>query len=241
MRKILLCLLVLFLTASCKDLPVSYSENKIHTITKYQTDSNGKILRKVFFKEFDWNGNLIRFIEYFPNGNFLVQEFSNHKDNNISIVNIKYFNKENILDSQFVSINTLTPTGKILQSIVINQNGDTSQISQFVYDSLGNLITQIDIAKDKRTEIMYQYVYNSAGNLVKIIKANTFEPENKIIQEFSYDTQKQILNLKIYASNENNLENITFIYNNSGLILKEIHRFTYEDRIEYYEYKYTFF
>jgi len=240
MPKILFCLLALLLIVSCGELPSPYVEHKIHTITKFQTNSSGMFLRKVFFKEYDYDGNLVRFIQFFSEGSCVVQEFFRQNEN-ISIVKIKYFNKNNFLDSHFVSINTLTPTGKILKSIVINENGDTSKISQFVYDTLGNLIAYIEIADNKRTEFTYSYEYNSSGNLLKIIKIDNSQPQNKIIQEFSYDSQKHIVNLKIYESDNDELENVTLIYNNLGLILKEIHRNLLDGKIEYFEYKYTFY
>ncbi len=238
--KTIVIILLFVLIVSCQENPLQVSTYKVHTATKYQTDSNWKILKKVFLKEFDKEGNLLRFTQFFSNGNYIVQNYL-YQNNNSSIVEINYFNTENKLDSHFKNINYFDSKNKLLKSILINQNSDTSKIIKYYYDSLGNLISQIEITKGNISEVIFNYEYGPNGTILKIIKSKTSEPFSKVIEEFVYDTRMQNINLIIHYTEKEELENVIFSYNNLGLITREIHTFYPSGISEYYIYKYTFY
>ncbi len=239
MKKIIILFLIV-LVLSCKENPIQIPSNKVHTIVKFQTDSSWKILRKVFLKEFDEEGNLIRFTQFFSNGNYLVQIYF-YPNNNLSIVDVNYYNQDNKLDSHIKKINYFNSKNKLIKSIFLNQSGDTSKIIKFSYDSLGNLVSQVEITKENISEVIFQYEYSPNGDLLKVIKSNNFEPFSQVIEEFAYDFRKQNINLIIHYSEKDEFENISFFYNNFGLITSEIHTFYPAGISEYYIYKYTFY
>lgn len=118
MKKIIILFLIV-LVLCCKENPIQIPSNKVHTIVKFQTDSSWKILRKVFLKEFDEDGNLIRFTQFFSNGNYLVQIYF-YPNNNLSIVDVNYYNQDNKLDSNIKKINYFNSKNKLIKSIFLN-------------------------------------------------------------------------------------------------------------------------
>lgn len=89
--------------------------------------------------------------------------------------------------------------------------------------------------------MIFNYEYSPNGELTKVIKSNNFEPFSQVIEEFAYDVRKQNINLIIHYSEKDEFENISFFYNNFGLLTSEIHTFYPAGISEYYIYKYTFY
>lgn len=242
MKNSVLLILFVFVFVACQqptsNLDVTYL---IHTVTKYQVDNNGNIVRKVYYKELDRNQNLILEVSFLPDGKKIELQ-ANNSNSNVKTEVINFYNEQNILDSQNVKISYLNSNGKILQTIFIDSKGDTAKIIQFAYDSSGNLIMQKELSTRQKMEIRTDFIYefNPNGNIAKITLSNNLNPEKRIVEQFEYLNETQTIRKIVIDESKKTKEVINFKYNYLGLIIEEEHITPEEGTIKFI-YKYTFY
>ncbi|ROL56403.1 hypothetical protein D9V84_08195 [Bacteroidetes/Chlorobi group bacterium Naka2016] len=242
MKNLVLLVLFVFVFVACQQ-PTSNPEVTylIHTVTKYQVDNDGKIVRKVFYKELDRDQNLILEVSFLPDGKKIELQ-ANNSNSNVKTEVIKFYNAQNILDSQNVKISYLNSNGKILQTIFIDSKGDTAKIIHFAYDSSGNLIMQKELSTRQKIEIRTDFIYefNPNGNIAKITLSNNLNPEKRIVEQFEYLNETQTIRKIVIDESKKTKEVINFKYNYLGLIIEEEHITPEEGTIKFI-YKYTFY
>ncbi len=212
MKNSVLLILFVFVFVACQqptsNLDVTYL---IHTVTKYQVDNNGNIVRKVYYKELDRNQNLILEVSFLPDGKKIELQ-ANNSNSNVKTEVINFYNEQNILDSQNVKISYLNSNGKILQTIFIDSKGDTAKIIQFAYDSSGNLIMQKELSTRQKMEIRTDFIYefNPNGNIAKITLSNNLNPEKRIVEQFEYLNETQTIRKIVIDESKKTKEVINF-------------------------------
>ena len=233
---------ILFFTA-CTNNPVfKPQEHIVKTETKWIIDNLSEDkLTKISFKEFDRKGNLI-FSEEFNEVGVLLQRKVISYSNNQIVENVMTFRK-NQTESESKNIIYLDNKGNIKERISISDKGDTTEIIRFTYDINGKLAEEISF--DNNGEVInrtsYLYNYNNDGFVTSRlitdgIDNNYFSRDSIIYRPDARQVER------ITYNSEGNKENIyTYIYDNAGNILKEIH--TNQDGliIKKYIYEYTYF
>lgn len=240
----LLIALSLVFAVSCSNLdnPVGdLTDMNLKTETKWSVDieTENKI-NQVHYKEYDINGNILLNISYFENGqinNKSVFEYIS-KDTSIE-AKITYDTSGNVL-REITTNYIYNENGKIKKSILFNESGEISNIFVYEYDNQGNLTKKTGtMNSDSTNTVEYSYRYNSSGNVIERVLNDFGTSHTKVRDSVIYSSNNQI---NIFKYKNNHLSSVTsYLYNNNGLIYKEIVSDSEGVITAKYLYEYTFY
>jgi hypothetical protein len=234
--------LVLILSA-CSDIQnsVNPANEQVKSEVKWKCDNNGNKLYKIYFKEYDNTGNVTKITEYDKDGSILSIKLVNYAKE-VSQETVNYFNKLGSIDSTVMTQNSYDQVGNLINKISYSVAGDTLLTYSYKYDNSGKLIYSLGKVKGSVgfTSVEIKYTYNSNGTLKERIQQDltsgslqkqdsfTYKPDNKTIEKITI--------------NFDGTENIfTYIYNNLGLIYKEIETDSSTKIINLFIYDYMYF
>ncbi len=214
---------VLILSA-CSDIEnsVNPTHQQVKSEIKWKCDNNGNKLYKIYYKEFDNTGNVIKITEYDKNGSILSCKLVSYQDKT-SKETVNYFNKIGSIDSTVVTNNLYDSKGNLVDKNSCTSEGDTLISYSYKYDDAGKLIYSLGKVKASIgfTSIEIKYAYNDNGSLKERIQSDAKSGNFQKKDNFNYKPDNKTIE-KI-TTNSDGSENIyTYIYNNLGLIYKEV-------------------
>lgn len=162
--KLISIFLIITWTFSCSN----NVENKNgYTYTKWQVNSNGKKIRKIEYKRFDKNENIMIWIQYLESGKSMIDSFSYTFKADLKIEEKNY-----------------------------NPNGLFS-IAEFEYDSNKKLQTKNSYDRNKKLESYFKHKYIGSKEIVEnyssldglfAIDTIVYNNQNKVVSEIQYMT-----------------------------------------------------
>jgi phage antirepressor YoqD-like protein len=234
---------MLILTACAEiDQPFVPGSSVTKIETKWVCDTKGERKLKVYDKEYDKNGKLIKVTEYSETGSISSVkniQYSNQGSNEVT----NFYNSKGNSDSLVYHKNILNEQGLVSDRIETNGKGDTLSVQKYKYDFLGNIVkssSSIFVGSEAKNVTVTDYVYNKSGSL------------SVSVQKDAITGSIQKKDSVVYNGNSNQIEKISFdsngialyrtiIYNKYGKIQKEIETDKTGKIIRTFIYDYIFF
>lgn len=219
-RAILATILIVSACAEI-DQPFSAGDRVLKIETKWLSDSNGHRQLKVFNKEYDKEGRLLRVTEFDSNGAAKLIRKIQYTNASCSET-AEYLNSVGSADSVKLYTSILNEQGNISKKIEINTIGDTLSVSNFKYDENGNLVYSKLIVSKGNSVTETNYEYNQAGSLSTSIQKDAITGAIQRKDSLVYNSQLSSID-KIMMDNNGKCKTIvTFIYDKFGKIYKEV-------------------
>lgn len=231
------------LAASCSELdnPVDMNQDlTIETETKWSIDTESdEKLHKIYFKEYDVYGNIKTNINYFENGNVNCRSVFEYQGQDTSIEEKIVFDKAGNVINETRTDYIYNNNGNIEKSIKYNNEGEVTNIFHFEYDKHGNLLKKTSNAiNDSSLSVEYSYRYNQNGNVVERVVNDFTSPALNTRDSVTYTSDNKV---NIFKYEGNKLKTVTsYLYNNYGMIYKEIVSNSDGEIINKYLYEYTY-
>lgn len=233
---------VLILSA-CSDIEnsVNPTDVQVKSESKWKCDSQGNKLYKLYDKEFDRSNNIVKIIEYNDKGatkSVKTVNYNNYKSNET----LNLYDKNGNLDSTILTENTYDVKGNITQKVTQTVAGDTLFSYNYQYDTYGKIVYSLGKIKNNQgfTSVEIKYVYNDNGSLKERIQQDA--TSGSVLKKDSFKYQPDNKTIEQLTTNFDGSENIfTYIYNNYGLIYKEVETNSSNKIINMFIYDYTFF
>jgi hypothetical protein len=130
--------------------------------------------------------------------------------------------------------------GNIEKSIKFNENGEVTNVYLYEYDNQGNLLKKTSTFNaDSLNTVEYSYRYNDNGNVIERVLNDNGTSHSEFRDSVIYSSNNEI---NIFKYENNHLASVTsYLYNNNGLIYKEVVSDSEGKIIEKYLYEYTFY
>lgn len=237
--KIILSSLLILSACTQMENPIVSNEKILKIETKWLADSNGIKKIKIYNKEFDRAGNLIKIIEFDSTGNSKkIHHFKYTKYDIIETIEYLSYNEDNVITQILTSINS---SGQIIYKTQLKINGDTVSTYYYKYDVKGNLISTTVESNQKENIKIIEYAYNASGSLNSSIEKDcitgsiirsdslSYNYNNSTIDRFSFDYFGKIKTI------------ISTSYNKFGKIYKEIENNPNLKTINTYIYEYIYY
>lgn len=229
---------------SCSELnnPVDMSsELTVATETKWMLDTEtDEKLYKIHYNEYDKNGNIKKNINYFENGNINFKSVFEYQGQDTSIEEKTVFDEAgNIIDETRTDY-IYNNNGNIEKSIKYNDDGEITNIFLYEYDAQGNLLKKSSSFKNDslHLNVEYSYRYNQNGNVVERVVNDLTSPVSNIRDSVTYTSDNTV---NIFKYEGNKLKTITsYLYNDYGMIFKEIVSNSEGEIISKFLYEYTY-
>lgn len=233
---------VLILSA-CSDIENSMnpSDVQVKSESKWKCDAQGNKLYKIYDKEFNLNNQVIKIIEYTDKGTTKSIKTITYSDKK-STETLNLFDFQGNLDSIILINNTYDNQGNITNKVSQTDEGDTLISYNYKYDEQGKIISSMGKIKNTHgfTSVEIKFVYNENGSLKERIQQDVGSGSVMKKDTFKYQPDKNTI--EQLTTNFDGTENIfTFIYNNYGLIYKEMEINSSNKIINLFIYDYTFF
>ena len=240
----ILSFLILLLLSACNtNNPVfEPQELKIKSETKWLIDNRTDAkIRTVSYKEYDPNNRLIK-SEDFDDAGYLRKLVTLSYQQNLRLEHVtNYMNgvETNTIHNSYV----INSNGQITERISQNHNGDTIDITRYLYDFKGNITEEATYDKDgnlkgKKT---FEFEYNMNGFVIGRIVGDDlmhgflskdtiiYKPEKNVVERFTYNS---LGSLEVM---------ITYYYDINGNVLREILTDRDGNIIRKYKYEYKYF
>lgn len=212
---------ILMLSACAEiDQPFTAVDSVLKIETKWLCDADGNRQLKIFNKEYDKDGRLIKVTEYDSNGSPKLVRKIQYIDGSAQET-ATYINHIGITDSVKVFNSITNEQGTISKKYEINISGDTLSVSNYKYDLKGNLIYSKTVIKGNSvTETNYEY--NQAGSLSTTIQKDAITGAIQRKDSLVYRTEFSCFDKIMMDSNGNYRIVITYVYDKFGKIYKEV-------------------
>lgn len=217
------------------------SSQKMKSESKYQVDINTLEKKSIVYrKDFDWNGNLTRFCEFWTSGiKKALSEFT--YKNNESTEQKTEFNDKGEISRKSSFKYVFDHSGLITQKSSFDDKGVELQKETFVYDSKGNISkkVEVNVSNGITTNFEFKNQYSNDGKLVgrTILKSTVgskveidsmaYSTTNNQINIINFDGFGKINNVCSIYYNKLGLPEIETESNGAGIILKK-YKFFYE-------------
>lgn len=238
-RAFLACVLIL---TSCAEIdqPLRNLDRVVKIETKWLSDADGARRLKIYNKEYDKSGHLIKVTEYDSTGAVKIIRKLNYSSAENS-EKTEYYNSIGTLDSLKCSYSMKDTTGKVYRSVETNAKGDTVAVLTYKYDSNGNLLNTIvtNLKGARLTETNYSY--NGAGSLSSTSITNCITGTTHKIDSLVYQTNNKAFNDIVFDATGNMQFITTFTYDKSGLLTGEMQCNTSGKVIQTFIYDYIFY
>lgn len=238
--KVILAYLLILSACTEMENPIATNEKVLKIETKWLADSNGVKKLKIYNKEYDKQGKLIKITEYDSLGQ--AQKIHNYKYTDSSLTEtIEYLNAKDSSSALIKMYCSSTKEGKIISKVEVNFKGDTLARYEFKYDLNGNLVSTIKKYTQSKNTTITEYKYNSAGSLANtIIKDYTTGTVIKA-DSLIYNYEKQTID-KVTLDDSGNIKTIiSASYNKFGKVYKEIENDPNNKIINTYIYEYMYY
>lgn len=214
---------IIFSSCSEYNNPASQVKSPVvKTEVKWEIDpaSNTK-KNKIYMKEFDINGNLVSYTEYFDTGEILSNSTFEKQDDLISKEEKTTFNKNGIIVNTNTYKYVYNSSGKVAEKETISLSGHVTSTQKFTYDNVGNISSQtnVDVATGNNLQTKYTYKYDSKGLLTErtISDGNTVQRDSLRYIDDRYTVE--IINLDELGK----VEYIrSYLYNTFGFVTSEM-------------------
>lgn len=176
------------------------SSPKIKTESKYQVDIT--TLQKkalIYKKEFDFNGNLTRYCEFWSSGvQKALSEFT-YKNNESIEQKTEFDNKGEVTKKTSVKY-IFNDNGLISQKSCFDDKGKELQKETYLYDSKGNISkrTELNISNGITTNFDFKNQYNNDGKLVGRSVTKSSIGSNAVVDSMAYSTTNNQINIISY-------------------------------------------
>lgn len=226
--KIISIMALALVLAGCEELNNPHSaidqELQVKSETKWEVDINTEEkINKMLYKEYDIDGNVTLNIDYYKNGRINTKSTYSYDAKNKKVEKREIYdksgNKINNSKVEYLMNNSGTVGKKIFY-----ENDTVESVLTFNYDQNNNLVSQFSIDKNSDTtlKIEYDYQYNNHGNVVERtvnITGSNSKPVKR--DSLNYIERKNLVEVFNYEGSV--LNKVTsYVYNDQGLIQKEI-------------------
>lgn len=217
-RAILACLLIL---TSCTEIdqPLNGIDNVVKIETKWQCDDAGNRHLKIYNKEFDKSGRLVKVTEFDSNGGAKLVRKIRYIESG-STETAEYYNANGEVDSTKYVNTQADSFGNAIRKVETNATGDTLAICKYLYDGQGNLINSVVVSADGKSATATDYFYNQRGSLTTSIQKDAMTGVIQKTDSVVYNANSSIDKIMLDESGNLKLIN-TFFYDASGRIMKE--------------------
>ncbi len=221
-RAIIASILILSACAEI-DQPFTAVDSVLKIETKWLCDADGNRQLKIFNKEYDKEGRLIKVTEYDSTGVPKLVRKMQYIDGS-SQETATYLGKTGITDSVKIYNSISNSQGNISQKYETNTSGDTLSVSDYKYDSRGNLVYSKTVISGNMGNSVTEtnYEYNQAGSLATSIQKDALTGTIQRKDSLVYKANLSCFDKIMMDSNGNYRIIITYIYDKFGKIYKEV-------------------
>jgi len=189
---------------------------------------------KSFLQEFDDQGNVIREVDYAPDGsvdnaagykyddkNRLIEEVHYYEDEVSEVIRYKLDEngKRTEVETTYAdaskSVKKIVRDGNTITVKTFDEDGDTEEEDRIKYDSQGRVIEEIQLDEDGKTVTRSVYEYNEKG---KLLTKTDYEGEGGLFIKttLEYDDRENLAS-EIQVTDQGNLvHRVNYQYNEKG-------------------------
>lgn len=245
MKNTIYILFLFILLNSCEELSNPFEDTHQNVVVKTQTKvlidpSTNAEINKIFEKEFDKNGKIIK-VKFFDNSSNVKSESNFEYEVNKKIEKVVEYNVNGDTNLVYSKEYKQNSSGQVLEIVKYDAQGNPSEQKQFKYDSQGNVSEEILISKDgsKVNEFSYDYIYKENGEVSSIYVRNDIVGDIIKKDSLVYNDNKVEL---ISIDKDGKISQISQInYDQNGLIKSESKKNNIGEIIEKFIYKYQYY
>ncbi len=230
LNSILLITASILVSCNMSENPVNsaYSPDIVQIEEKWESDViSANKQRKIYYREFDRNGNVLLFVEFDRNSDTTSKSIYSYDDNQSTEQHIRYDHSGNVIENS--KIKYFFNDSKLVEKKQYSNDGELQVSWSFDYNKYGHLTQskRNDLSTGKSTTKTYKNEYNKHGELTEIY----YEIEGGVdqtadVENLSKDSIVYLPNnsIKYYKIGINgNVSNIySYIYDNTGKMTAEI-------------------
>lgn len=224
---LLIALIAALLLFSCQvndniNNPIDNGIIASETKWKLNVTTNERLV-KIYFKQFDVDGNLVKMNEFNEQGGLFIESLFDINGTEVSEVT-SYYNAFGMVDSVSFYTYLNDNKGNTLTQFRFNASGDTISICSYFYNARGNLIKKEVHAPDGFliSKIVYSYTYDDSGNLSKRLTNPLDDGSYQTKDSLIYNNSTKTIELVNFNSSGEVEKIFTYVYNSSGKPVLEI-------------------